>query len=56
MDRVKELAKQMKYAEALAQLPDVAEYPDKAELLSVKRQEIQAGKDLYDKLAQQFND
>ncbi|MFD2871956.1 PRTRC system protein E [Mucilaginibacter ximonensis] len=56
MDRVKELAKQMKYAEALAQLPDPAEYPDKAELIEAKRQEIQAGKDLYDKLAQQFND
>lgn len=56
MDRVKELAKQMKYTEALAQLPDPAEYPDKAELLASKRQEIQTGKDLYDKLAQQFND
>lgn len=56
MDRVKELAKQMKYAEALAQLPDPTEYADKAELIEAKRQEIQAGKDLYDKLAQQFND
>jgi PRTRC genetic system protein E len=56
MDRVKELAKQMKYVEALAQLPDAAEYSDKAELIEAKRQEIQTGKDLYDKLAQQFND
>ena len=56
MDRAKELARQMKYAEALAQLPDATDYPDKAELLKAKRQEIQAGKDLYDKLAQQFND
>lgn len=56
MDKVKDLAKQMKYAEALAQLPDPAQYADKAELIEVKRQEIQAGKDLYDKLAQQFND
>lgn len=56
MDKVKELAKQMKYTEALSQLPDVADYPDKAELIEAKRQEIKAGKDLYDKLAQQFND
>jgi len=56
IDRAKELARQMKYAEALAQLPDTEDYPDKAEILEAKRQEIQAGKDLYDKLAQQFND
>jgi PRTRC genetic system protein E len=56
LDRSKELAKQMKYTEALAQLPEAGEHPDKAELIEAKRQEIQAGKDIYDKLLNQFKD
>jgi PRTRC genetic system protein E len=56
IDKAKELAKQMKYAEAFAQLPDPADYPDKAEAIEAKRKEIQTGKDMYDKLTQQFND
>jgi PRTRC genetic system protein E len=56
MEKVKALAKQMKYTEALAQLPDPAEYADKAELIEAKRQEIQKGKEVYDKLTEQFND
>jgi PRTRC genetic system protein E len=56
LEKVKSLAKQMKYTEALAQLPDPAEHPDKAELIEAKRQEIQKGKEVYDKLTEQFND
>ncbi|QKJ32942.1 hypothetical protein HQ865_25380 [Mucilaginibacter mali] len=56
MDKSKELAKQMKYTEALAQLPDPADYPDKAELIESRRKEIEAGKEIYDKLANQFKD
>lgn len=56
MDKSKELAKQMKYTEALAQLPDPAEYPDKAELIESRRKEIEAGKEIYEKLANQFKD
>ncbi|QHS55198.1 prtrc system protein e [Mucilaginibacter sp. 14171R-50] len=56
MDKSKELAKQMKYVEALAQLPDPADYPDKAELIESRRKEIEAGKEIYEKLANQFKD
>ncbi|WP_431199571.1 PRTRC system protein E [Mucilaginibacter sp. P19] len=56
MEKSKELAKQMKYAEALAQLPDPADYADKAELIDSRRKEIEAGKEIYDKLANQFKD
>lgn len=56
MEKSKELAKQMKYAEALAQLPDPAEHPEKAELIESRRKEILAGKEIYDKLANQFKD
>lgn len=56
MEKAKELAKQMKYAEALAQLPDPADYPEHAEILNKKRREIQTSKETYDKLTQQFND
>ncbi|WPU98438.1 PRTRC system protein E [Mucilaginibacter sp. cycad4] len=56
MEKSKELAKQMKYAEALAQLPDPADYADKAELIASRRKEIEAGKEIYDKLANQFKD
>ena len=56
MERVKHLAQQTKYAEALAQLPDTAEYPDKAEAIEAKRKTLQAGKEAYDKLTESFND
>jgi PRTRC genetic system protein E len=56
MDKVKTLAQNTKYAEALAQLPDVADYPDKAEAIETKRKTLQAGKEAYDKLTASFND
>lgn len=56
MERVKNLAQNTKYAEALAQLPDVTEYPDKAEAIEAKRKTLQAGKEAYDKLTASFND
>jgi hypothetical protein len=56
MERVKNLAQNTKYAEALAQLPDVAEHPDKAEAIEAKRKTLQAGKEAYDKLTASFND
>jgi len=56
LQKAKELAKQMKYVEALAQLPDPAEYSEQAELIEAKRAEIQKGKEVYDQLQQQFND
>lgn len=54
--KAKELAKQMKYLEALAQLPDPAEYSEQAELIEAKRAEIQKGKEVYDQLQEQFKD
>jgi len=56
LQKAKELAKQMKYVEALAQLPDPAEYGEQAELIEAKRQEIQKGKEVYDQLQEQFKD
>lgn len=56
MERVKNLAQNTKYAEALAQLPDISEYPDKAEAIETKRKTLQAGKEAYDKLTASFND
>lgn len=56
MEKVKELAQNTKYAEALSNLPDVAEYPDKAEAIEAKRKTLQAGKDAYDKLTESFYD
>jgi PRTRC genetic system protein E len=56
MERVKSLAQQTKYAEALAQLPDVTDYPDKAETIEAKRRTLQANKEAYDKLTESFND
>ncbi|QEC78591.1 PRTRC system protein E [Mucilaginibacter ginsenosidivorax] len=56
MEKVKELAQHTKYAEALANLPDVADYPDKAEAIEAKRKNLQAGKEAYDKLTASFND
>jgi PRTRC genetic system protein E len=54
--KAKELAKQMKYVEALAALPDPGEYAEQAELIQARRNEIQKGKEVYDQLQQQFND
>jgi PRTRC genetic system protein E len=54
--KAKELAKQMKYVEALAQLPDPADYSEQAELIEAKRAEIQKGKEVYDQLQEQFKD
>ena len=56
LQKAKELAKQMKYVEALAQLPDPAEYSEQAELIEAKRAEIQKGKEVYDQLQEQFKD
>jgi PRTRC genetic system protein E len=56
MEKVKELAQNTKYAEALVQLPDPADYPDKAEAIGAKRKTLQAGKEAYDKLTASFND
>lgn len=56
MEKVKELAQNTKYAEAIANLPDVADYPDKAEAIETKRKTLQAGKEAYDKLTASFND
>lgn len=56
MEKAKELAQNTKYAEALAQLPDPADYPDKAEAIEAKRKTLQAGKEAYDKLTASFND
>ena len=50
------MAQQTKYAEALAQLPDVAEYADKADAIEAKRKALEQGKAMYDKLTAQFND
>lgn len=56
MEKVKELARNTKYAEALSNLPDVADYPDKAEAITAKRKTLEAGKEAYDKLTASFND
>jgi len=56
MEKVKVLAQNTKYAEALSNLPDVADYPDKAEAIETKRKTLQAGKEAYDKLTASFND
>ncbi|MFA6245457.1 MAG: PRTRC system protein E [Mucilaginibacter sp.] len=56
MEKVKQLAQNTKYAEALSNLPDVAEYPDKAEAIESKRKTLQAGKEAYDKLTASFNE
>jgi formate dehydrogenase maturation protein FdhE len=56
MERVKVLAQNTKYAEALSNLPDIAEYPDKSEAIEAKRKTLQAGKEAYDKLTASFND
>ena len=47
MQRVSQLNTDMKYKEAIAQLPDPEEYPDKATELKTKREQLQKRQDLY---------
>lgn len=47
MQKVGELNTQMKYKEAIAQLPDAEEYPDKADELKTKREQLQKRQELY---------
>jgi PRTRC genetic system protein E len=53
MERVTILNIQMKYVEALAQLPDVAEYPDKSVELNKKRAQLQSRQKMYESLQQE---
>jgi PRTRC genetic system protein E len=47
MQRVSQLNTDMKYKEAIAQLPDAEEYPDKADELKTKREQLQKRQELY---------
>lgn len=47
MQRVSQLNTDMKYKEAIAQLPDVEEYPDKANELKTKREQLEKRQALY---------
>lgn len=47
MQRVAELNTQMKYKEAIAQLPDAGEYPDKADELKTKRAQLEKRQELF---------
>jgi PRTRC genetic system protein E len=53
MQRVVELNTQMKYKEAIAQLPDAEEYPDKAREIKNKREQLQKRQEVYDSLQQE---
>ena len=50
MDRVKNLNSQMKYAEAIAQLPDKADYPDKIVELTKTLTQLQGRQKTYEDL------
>ena len=52
MQRVAELNTKMKYKEAIAQLPDAEEYPDKADEIKTKREALQKRQELYASLQQ----
>jgi len=52
MQRVGELNTQMKYKEAIAQLPDAEEYPEKADEINIKRDALQKRQELYASLQQ----
>jgi len=52
MQRVGELNTQMKYKEAIAQLPDAEEYPEKANEINIKRDALQKRQELYASLQQ----
>jgi len=47
MQRVSQLNTDMKYKEAIAQLPDAEEYPDKAGEIKTKREQLQKRQELY---------
>ena len=47
MQRVNHLNTDMKYKEAIAQLPDAEEYPDKADELKTKREQLEKRQALY---------
>lgn len=47
MERINTLNSQMKYAEAIVQLPDATEYPEKADELKTKREQLQKRQELY---------
>lgn len=47
MQRVSQLNTDMKYKEAIAQLPDAEEYPDKANELKTKREQLEKRQQLY---------
>jgi len=47
MQRVGQLNTEMKYKEAIAQLPDAEEYPDKAVEIKTKRVQLQKRQELY---------
>ena len=47
MQRVGQLNTDMKYKEAIAQLPDAEEYPDKASEIKTKREQLEKRQQLY---------
>lgn len=47
MQRVAQLNTDMKYKEAIAQLPDAEEYPDKVNEIKTKREQLQKRQELY---------
>jgi len=53
MQKVNQLNSDMKYREAIAQLPDAEEYPDKAEEINTKRAQLQKRQELYTSLQQE---
>lgn len=53
MHKVGELNAQMKYKEAIAQLPDAEEYPDKADELKAKRAQLQKRQEVYASLQEE---
>lgn len=53
MQRVKDLNTQMKYAEAIAQLPDTEEYPEKTGEINSKADELRKRQELYASLQQE---
>ncbi|MDB5142963.1 MAG: system protein [Mucilaginibacter sp.] len=53
MQRVGDLNTQMKYKEAIAQLPDAEEYPEKAGEIQTKREQLQKRQELYASLQQE---
>jgi PRTRC genetic system protein E len=54
MQRVNTLNGQMKYAEAIAQLPDPEEYPDKVEEIRIKGEALLKRQEMYASLQQEI--